>query len=92
MRLFLFFLLSVVIVVGFVQWILIDFLLIMNWEDYDLFLSFVVLEYFIDYVKMFFIDVYSYYWWMVIQDFDLLICQMDSFNMGIVVNLSGCGG
>jgi uncharacterized protein len=39
-----------------------------------------------------FVDVHSHHWNMAEQDLSLLIRQMDSLNMGIVVNLSGRGG
>ena len=70
----------------------IDSSLIMNWEDYDPPSTLVVPENPTDHAKFPFIDVHSHHWRMATQDLDLLIRQMDSLNMGIVVNLSGRGG
>lgn len=92
MRLLLLLLLSAATVVGSAQRTPIDSSLIMNWEDYDPPSSLVVPEHPTDHAKMPFIDVHSHHWRMATQDLDLLIRQMDSLNMGIVVNLSGRGG
>ena len=88
-------LLSVLLLVsstGFTQRTPIDSSLIMNWEDYDPPSTLVVPENPTDHAKFPFIDVHSHHWRMATQDLDLLIRQMDSLNMGIVVNLSGRGG
>lgn len=39
-----------------------------------------------------FIDVHSHHWRMADQDLGKLIREMDSLNMGVIVNLSGRGG
>ncbi|WP_367392984.1 amidohydrolase family protein [Lewinella sp. LCG006] len=70
----------------------IDSSLILNWEEYDPPSTLVVPETEVTHAKFPFIDVHSHHWRMAEQDLDLLIRQMDSLNMGIVVNLSGRGG
>jgi predicted TIM-barrel fold metal-dependent hydrolase len=39
-----------------------------------------------------FIDVHSHHWRMATQDLEALVADMDSINMGVIVNLSGRGG
>ena len=38
-----------------------------------------------------FIDVHSHHWDMPIQDLSKLVSEMDSLNMGYLINLSGSG-
>jgi predicted TIM-barrel fold metal-dependent hydrolase len=64
----------------------------LNWEEYDPPSTLVVPETEVTHAKFPFIDVHSHHWRMATQDLDLLIRQMDTMNMGIVVNLSGRGG
>ncbi|MEL7427084.1 MAG: amidohydrolase family protein [Bacteroidota bacterium] len=92
LRLLLLSLLLLVSSMSFAQRTPIDSSLIMNWEDYDPPSTLVVPETPTDHAKFPFIDVHSHHWRMATQDLDLLIQQMDSLNMGIVVNLSGRGG
>lgn len=70
----------------------IDSSLMLNWEEYDPPSTLVVPEHTITHAKFPFIDVHSHHWRMAEQDLDKLIREMDSLNMGIVVNLSGRGG
>ena len=64
----------------------------MNFESYDPPSTLVVPENPIAHAKFPFIDIHSHHWRMAEQDIDLLMRQMDTLNMGIVVNLSGRGG
>lgn len=91
-RLLLLLLLVMTFSMGYAQRTPIDSSLIMNWEDYDPPSTLVVPEHPTDHAKFPFIDVHSHHWRMATQDLDLLIRQMDTMNMGIVVNLSGRGG
>jgi len=63
-----------------------------DWEDYDPPSTLVVSETPTPSAKFKFIDIHSHHWRMATMDLDLLIRQMDTLNMGIVVNLSGRGG
>jgi predicted TIM-barrel fold metal-dependent hydrolase len=64
----------------------------MDFESYDPPSTLVVPEHLTTHAKFPFIDIHSHHWRMAEQDLDLLIRQMDSLNMGIIVNLSGRGG
>ncbi|MBK8705195.1 MAG: amidohydrolase family protein [Saprospiraceae bacterium] len=64
----------------------------MDFEAYDPPSTLVVPEHQVTRAKFPFIDVHSHHWRMADQDLSVLIGQMDSLNMGIVVNLSGRGG
>lgn len=64
----------------------------MDFEAYDPPSTLVVPEHPVTRAKFPFIDVHSHHWRMADQDLSVLIGQMDSLNMGIVVNLSGRGG
>ncbi len=70
----------------------VDTSLHMDFELYDPPSTLVVPEHPMNSAKFPFIDVHSHHWRMAEQDLDLLIRQMDSLNMGIIVNLSGRGG
>jgi len=63
----------------------------MDFEDYDPPSTLVVPEHEVTSAKFPFIDLHSHHWRMAEQDLDKLIREMDSLNMGIVVNLSGRG-
>ena len=63
-----------------------------SFEDYDPPSTLVVEENPTSSAKMPFIDIHSHHWRMAEMDLDYLMKQMDSLNMGIVVNLSGRGG
>ncbi len=64
----------------------------MDFESYDPPSSLVVPEHQLTHSKFPFIDVHSHHWQMDKQDLNQLMREMDSLNMGIVVNLSGRGG
>lgn len=70
----------------------VDTSLHMDFELYDPPSTLVVPEHKPMNAKFPFIDIHSHHWRMAEQDLDELIGQMDSLNMGIVVNLSGRGG
>jgi predicted TIM-barrel fold metal-dependent hydrolase len=64
----------------------------MDFESYDPPSSLVVPEHYYTRSKFPFIDAHSHHWQMNTQDLNKLMQEMDSLNMGIVVNLSGRGG
>lgn len=70
----------------------VDTSLHMDFEIYDPPSTLVVPEHHVESAKFPFVDIHSHHWRMAEQDLDELIGQMDSLNMGIVVNLSGRGG
>ncbi|MCB0632443.1 MAG: amidohydrolase family protein [Saprospiraceae bacterium] len=70
----------------------IDTSLHMDFELYDPPSTLVVPEHQPMNAKFPFIDIHSHHWRMAEQNLDELIGQMDTLNMGIVVNLSGRGG
>ncbi|MCB0571451.1 MAG: amidohydrolase family protein, partial [Phaeodactylibacter sp.] len=70
----------------------VDTSLHMDFEKYDPPSTLVVPEHPLSHARFPFIDVHSHHWRMAEQDLDQLIREMDSLNMGIIVNLSGRGG
>ena len=70
----------------------IDTSLHMDFELYDPPSTLVTPEHILSSAKFPFIDVHSHHWRMAEQDLDQLIREMDSLNMGVIVNLSGRGG
>ncbi|RME05321.1 MAG: amidohydrolase, partial [Bacteroidetes bacterium] len=64
----------------------------MDFESYDPPSTLVVPEHPTTRAKYPFIDVHSHHWRMDTANLDKLIREMDSLNMGIIVNLSGRGG
>lgn len=70
----------------------VDSSLRMDFEDYDPPGTLVVPQHPTTHAKFPFIDVHSHHWRMAEQDLDKLTREMDTLNMGIVVNLSGRGG
>lgn len=65
---------------------------VMDVEDYDPISTLVVPEHVLTKAKYPFIDVHNHQWVMPIQDLDDLVNEMDSLNMGVMVNLSGFRG
>ena len=65
---------------------------VMDVEDYDPISTLVVPKHELKHAKFPFIDVHNHQWIMPIQDLDKLIKEMDSLNMGVMVNLSGFRG
>lgn len=70
----------------------VDTSLHMDFERYDPPSTLVAPEHPVSRPKFPFIDVHSHHWRLDEQDLGKLIGQMDSLNMGIIVNLSGRGG
>lgn len=64
----------------------------MDFEDYNPPSTLVVPEHPTTSAKFPFIDIHSHHWRMAEQDLDKLVREMDSLNMGVIVNLSGRGG
>ena len=64
----------------------------MDFESYDPPSTLVVPEHPTTRAKYPFIDVHSHHWRMDTANLDKLIREIDSLNMGIIVNLSGRGG
>ena len=64
----------------------------MDFEEYEPESTLVVPENPKTSAKYPFIDIHSHHWRMAEQDLDLLTSQMDSINMGVIINLSGRGG
>lgn len=65
---------------------------VMDVEDYEPISTLKVPEHKLTRAKFPFIDVHNHQWTMPIQDLDKLIVEMDSLNMGVMVNLSGFRG
>ncbi len=65
---------------------------VMDVEEYDPISTLVVPKHELKHAKYPFIDVHNHQWTMPIQDLDKLIKEMDSLNMGVMVNLSGFRG
>lgn len=70
----------------------VDTSLHMDFERYDPPSTLVAPEHPVSRSKFPFIDVHSHHWRLDEQDLSKLIGEMDSLNMGIIVNLSGRGG
>ena len=65
---------------------------VMDVEEYEPISTLVVPETKLTKAKYPFIDVHNHQWVMPIQDLDKLVREMDSLNMGVMVNLSGFRG
>ena len=65
---------------------------VMDVEEYDPVSTLVVPEHHLTRAKYPFIDVHNHQWIMPIQDLEDLVVEMDSLNMGVMVNLSGFRG
>jgi uncharacterized protein len=65
---------------------------VMDVEEYDPLSTLVVPEHPLTRAKFPFIDVHNHQWIMPVQDLDDLVEEMDSLNMGVMVNLSGFRG
>ena len=59
---------------------------VMDVEDYDPISTLVVPKHELKHSKFPFIDVHNHQWTMPVQDLDKLIKEMDSLNMGVMVN------
>lgn len=65
---------------------------VMDVEEYEPISTLKVPEHKLTRAKFPFIDVHNHQWIMPIQDLNKLITEMDSLNMGVMVNLSGFRG
>lgn len=65
---------------------------VMDVETYEPVSTLKVPEHLLTHSKFPFIDVHNHQWTMPIQDLDKLVVEMDSLNMGVMVNLSGFRG
>lgn len=86
---------GVLIFLGTTYWIIgrIQYRLnVMDVEEYEPISTLVVPEHQLKRAKFPFIDVHNHQWIMPIQDLDDLVVEMDSLNMGVMVNLSGFRG
>jgi len=67
-------------------------LYVMDVEEYEPISTLKVPEHKLTRSKFPFIDVHNHQWIMPIQNLDKLVIEMDSLNMGVMVNLSGFRG
>ncbi|CAN5402674.1 hypothetical protein BH09BAC3_BH09BAC3_04110 [soil metagenome] len=65
---------------------------VMDVEDYEPVSTLVVPQHPLTHSKFPFIDVHNHQWIMPVQDLEKLVVEMDSLNMGVMVNLSGFRG
>ncbi len=65
---------------------------VMDVEEYEPISTLVVPKHPLTKAKFPFIDVHNHQWTMPIQNLDGLVSEMDSLNMGVMVNLSGFRG
>lgn len=87
--------LAVLIFLGATYWLIgkIQYRLdVMDVEDYEPVSTLKVPQHPLTRAKFPFIDVHNHQWIMPVQDLDKLVVDMDSLNMGVMVNLSGFRG
>lgn len=65
---------------------------VMDVEEYEPISTLHVPEHKLTHAKFPFIDVHNHQWIMPVQSLDKLVVEMDSLNMGVMVNLSGFRG
>ncbi len=65
---------------------------VMDVEEYEPISTLKVPEHIITRAKFPFIDVHNHQWTMPVQNLEKLVTEMDSLNMGVMVNLSGFRG
>jgi predicted TIM-barrel fold metal-dependent hydrolase len=65
---------------------------VMDVEEYEPVSTLKVPEHPLTHAKFPFIDVHNHQWIMPVQNLDKLVAEMDSLNMGVMVNLSGFRG
>ena len=86
---------AILVFLGITYWLIskIQYRLnVMDVEEYEPVSTLHVPEHLLTRSKYPFIDVHSHQWTMPIQDLDKLVMEMDSLNMGVMVNLSGFRG
>ena len=87
--------LAVLIFLGATYWLIgkIQYRLdVMDVEDYEPVSTLKIPQHPLTRAKFPFIDVHNHQWIMPVQDLDKLVTDMDSLNMGVMVNLSGFRG
>jgi predicted TIM-barrel fold metal-dependent hydrolase len=84
----LFFLATALWIIGLIQYRL----NVMDVEEYEPISTLHVPEHRLTHARFPFIDVHNHQWIMPVQDLDKLVVDMDSLNMGVMVNLSGFRG
>ena len=87
--------LAVLVFLGMVYWLVgkIQYRLnVMDVEEYEPISTLKVPQHLLTHAKFPFIDVHNHQWVMPIQNLDKLVTEMDSLNMGVMVNLSGFRG
>lgn len=87
--------LSVLVFLGLVYWAIGKIQYrnnVMDVEDYEPVSTLKVPAHPLRHAKYPFIDVHNHQWVMPIQNLDNLVAEMDSLNMGVMVNLSGFRG
>jgi hypothetical protein len=65
---------------------------VMDVEDYEPISTLKVPQHLLTHARFPFIDVHNHQWIMPVQNLDDLVVEMDSLNMGVMVNLSGFRG
>ena len=87
--------LAVLVFLGTAYWLIgkIQYRLhVMDVEQYEPISTLKVPEHKLTHAKFPFIDVHNHQWIMPVQSLDKLVVEMDSLNMGVMVNLSGFRG
>ncbi len=87
--------LLVLVFLGLTYWVIgkIQYRLnVMDVEAYEPVSTLKVPQHILTHSKFPFIDVHNHQWTMPVQDLDKLVVEMDSLNMGVMVNLSGFRG
>lgn len=87
--------LSVLVFLGTAYWLIgkIQYRFkVMDVEEYEPISTLKVPEHKPTHAKFAFIDVHNHQWIMPVQSLDKLVVEMDSLNMGVMVNLSGFRG
>ncbi len=85
----------IIIFLGFTYWLIgkIQYRLnVMDVEEYEPISTLKVPMHNLTHAKFPFIDVHNHQWVMPVQNLDDLVAEMDSLNMGVMVNLSGFRG
>jgi uncharacterized protein len=86
---------AVLVFLGITYWVIgkIQYRLnVMDVEEYEPISTLKVPEHKLTHAKFPFIDVHNHQWTMPLQNLDKLVVEMDSLNMGVMVNLSGFRG
>ncbi|MBS1505553.1 MAG: amidohydrolase family protein [Bacteroidetes bacterium] len=86
---------SILIFLGLTYWLigLIQYRLnVMDVEEYEPISTLKVPQHLLNHSKFPFIDVHNHQWTMPVQNLGKLVTEMDSLNMGVMVNLSGFRG